>query len=294
MSLNLSKKKTLLLDQILSKVGDLNFCRRIIQMLEYLNIKKGEVILDMGCGEGFYSMLISNLYDCSIFAIDNDRKILGQAERWLAGNTKVEFGRGDICKLNFYDNTFDKIICTEVLEHIPDDSRAVKELLRVLKPGGILAATVPNSNFPFAWDPLNKILGWLHLGHFNPKNEFFGGIWSYDHKRLYSPDDLSGLLDDNGFKVEDVKVLTHYGVPFNHLVLYLGKSLYTKLPVSAEVKNSMEKFKWDEEGKAKNGSIFSYLINLVFFLIKKVDSLNNREFSLETSSMAVAAKAVKR
>ena len=50
---------------------------------------------------------------------------------------------GDGTRLPFPDDTFDRIICSEVLEHIPDDDAALAELHRVLKPGGMLAATVP-------------------------------------------------------------------------------------------------------------------------------------------------------
>jgi SAM-dependent methyltransferase len=50
---------------------------------------------------------------------------------------------GDATRLPFADDTFDRIIASEVLEHIPGDMAALAELTRVLKPGGILAATVP-------------------------------------------------------------------------------------------------------------------------------------------------------
>ena len=54
---------------------------------------------------------------------------------------------GDALRLPFPDDTFDRIIASEVLEHVPDDQAALDELFRVLKPGGTLAVTVP------AWLP---------------------------------------------------------------------------------------------------------------------------------------------
>lgn len=294
----LNKIQTKKLEQILSKVGDLNFRRRVITMIDYLDIQEGDQILDMGCGEGFYSMIFDQLYNVKVTAVDYDDEIMGMAKEWLKDSNKVSFEKGDICNLRFKDNTFDKIICTEVLEHIVDHEKATSELYRVLKKGGKLAVTVPNKNYPFMWDPFNWIREHLGLGHFDTKNGFWGGIWAYDHKRLYLPYDLKKLLQDQKFDVEKLEVLTHYGVPFNHLVLYTGKQFYTSLPVPEEVRNSMEKFEWSSDSPKKKsfnplGIILSFFISSVFSILKFVDSFNNKKFKLTTSTMAVSALAVK-
>lgn len=281
------------LTKILSKTGDLNFRRRIVKMLEYLDIRPGDIVLDMGCGEGFYSMIFNNLYDCTVYAVDYDPEILSLAHKWLDGKKGVFVEQGDIKKLRFQDNFFDKIICTEVLEHIDEDYVAIKELYRVLKPGGTIAITVPNKNYPLVWDPLNKIREWLGFGHFNPMSGFWGGIWAKDHKRLYLPNEIKSLAENAKFNVDRLEVLTHYGFPFNHLILWLGKSFYTRMPVSEDVKMSMEKFDWDKDTKKKQ-TLFSFILNLGFSVLKKIDKFNEREFPLTTSSMAVALKGVKK
>jgi ubiquinone/menaquinone biosynthesis C-methylase UbiE len=287
------------LDRILSKVGDLNFKRRVLTMLDYLDIQDGDLILDMGCGEGFYAMIFEQLYECKVIAVDYDKKLLAMAKEWLKDSEKITFELGDICNLRFSDNYFDKIICTEVLEHIDFHEKATSELFRVLKSGGVLAVTVPNKNYPLMWDPLNKIRESLNLGHFNPLNGFWGGIWAYDHKRLYLPEDLKALLEQYSFNVKKLEVLTHYGVPFNHLVLYAGKSFYTKLPVPEEVRSKMEKFEWDETQHSKPvkksivGTMLSLMISTFFSVIKWVDRKNDKKFSLDVPTMAVAALAVK-
>src|SRR3989304_409261 len=91
------------LEKILSKTGDLNFKRRVVTMLEYLDIQPGDHILDMGCGEGFYSMIFDNLYDCKITAVDFDPEILALAHKWLDGRSNVTLEQGDITKLRFPD-----------------------------------------------------------------------------------------------------------------------------------------------------------------------------------------------
>lgn len=284
---NLNKTQTKILEKLLSKVGDMFFKRRIYKVLEYLKIEKDDKILDVGCGEGFYELVISNLYDCNIVAIDNDKKILNMAKKQLGKNKKIKLELQNVKKLPYKSTSFDKIICTEVLEHINEDDVVVKELYRVLKPGGILAITVPNENYPLLWDPLNKVRGYLGLGHFDPKDKFFGGIWSYDHKRLYSPNTLNKLLNEAGLKVKKIEVITKYGLPFNVLVLNLGKAFYTQLPVDESIKNQMEKFDWEKEKQPRN--FYTSMIDAVFSVIKWIDKYNEKKFDLGTSTMGVCA-----
>ncbi len=260
-------------------------------MLDYLRISQSDVVLDAGCGEGFYSMIFSNLYGCRVIAVDSDTKILDMAKMWLKDDPNINFQVASLNNLGYPDNYFDKIVCSEVLEHIPDDSGAAGELYRVLKPGGTIALTVPNKNYPFLWDPFNKIREFLGLGHFNPKSEIWGGIWAYDHKRLYSAADIEKVITDAGFRVEKREAITHYGIPFNHLLLVLGKRISTRLPISDNAKSSMEKFKWDQDsGSAKT---LPFPINIFFDFMKYVDGFNNKEFNIIQPTMAISIKATK-
>jgi SAM-dependent methyltransferase len=289
--LKLPEEKLNLLEKMSSRVGDLNFKRRVITMLSYLDIKDGDRILDAGCGEGFYTMLISNLWNCEITAIDNDTVILSKAKKWLPNSNKITVRQESLYDIKSPDDYFDKVLCTEVIEHLDDDIKAVNELKRILKTGGILALTVPNKNYPLLWDPFNKIRESLGLGHFSPLNGFWGGIWAYDHKRLYSPKDIESVVSSCGFDVKKTEVITHYGVPFNHLVLYVGKNLYDRMPVSEDMKKSMEKFEWKDSNKK---SLWRTLLEFAFGILKKVDSFNEKDFSLNTSTMAVSVHAIKK
>lgn len=276
------------LDLILSKVGDLNFRRRIITLLDYLDIQSEDKVLDAGCGEGFYVMILREIFDCEVWAIDYDPHILEMAKKWFhRDDKKIHWQQADLTALSFKDESFDKIICSEVLEHIPEDGRAVSELYRVLKKGGKIGATVPNHNYPFLWDPLNWIRERLELGHFNADNGFWGGIWALGHQRLYYPYEIKHLLENEKFKVQKMKGLTHYGVPFNHMILYLGKQFYSRLPVPESVRQAMEKFEWKPSEK-KSKSFVSVLLNSVLALFKWVDHFNDDFDSLKASSMAVA------
>jgi ubiquinone/menaquinone biosynthesis C-methylase UbiE len=276
------------LEKILSKVGDLSFRRRILTLLRYLNIKSSDKILDAGCGEGFYVMLLNELYGCQVVGLDNDPEILNRARKWVGEKEGVEFIIGDVTKLPFENESFDKIILSEVLEHVPDDKMALSEIHRVLKNNGVLVVTVPNHDYPFLWDPLNWLREHLGLGHFHPDSGFFGGIWAM-HLRLYFPSEIKKLVEGAGFKVEKIEGLTHYCLPFNHNILYLGKRFYTRLPVPESLSSSMEKFEWK---KGPPESKFN-LIGWGLKVMKAVDSLNETRWDGHGSSLHIAIKAVK-
>ncbi len=93
---------------------------------------------------------------------------------------------GDGTRLPFGDDTFDRIICSEVLEHIPDVAAAAAELFRVLKPGGILAATVPT------WFP--EQVCWAI------NDEYHAPFVEGGHIRIFTEPRLRALLRGAGFK----------------------------------------------------------------------------------------------
>lgn len=109
-------------------------------------------------------------------------------------NSPIADVKADICNLPFGENEFDFIICNHVLEHIPNDTKAMQELYRVLKPGGTAILQVPyNASFPITFED-NSIT--------DPKEraKIFG---QYDHVRAYGMDFFTKLANI-GFKVDAV------------------------------------------------------------------------------------------
>ncbi|RAV28862.1 class I SAM-dependent methyltransferase [Sinomicrobium soli] len=102
--------------------------------------------------------------------------------------------KADICDLPFEDNTFDVILCNHVLEHIPDDTRAMQELYRVIKPGGMGIFQVPQD--------LHREKTFEDDSITDPKKRarIFG---QYDHVRVYGRDYFDRLRSI-GFKVDEV------------------------------------------------------------------------------------------
>ena len=99
--------------------------------------------------------------------------------------------KADICNLPFEDNQYDVLFCNHVLEHIPDDTKAMQELYRVLKPGGMAILQIPQDlkrDITFADDSITDQ---------KKRAEIFG---QYDHVRIYGRDYLDKLRSI-GFQV---------------------------------------------------------------------------------------------
>ncbi|MDY7104379.1 MAG: methyltransferase domain-containing protein [Actinomycetota bacterium] len=158
-----------------------------------LGLLAGDRLLDIGAGFGRHAYEAlrrganvvacdwgwDELSECRTY-LDAIR-VAGESPESASGSAT----RADIGRLPFPDHSFDRIIASEILEHIPDDSRAVAELWRVLRPGGSLAVTVPS------WLP-ERICWALSSDYHAPAAE--GG-----HVRIYTEAGMRRLLAGAGF-----------------------------------------------------------------------------------------------
>jgi SAM-dependent methyltransferase len=118
---------------------------------DLLDLRPGATVLDLGCGEGRHAFEAYRR-GARVVAVDRGAPEVETTKRWLgaiaeAGEAPAgahyEVVRGDLLHLPVPDASVDRVIASEVLEHIPDDARAMAEIARVLKPGGRVAVTVP-------------------------------------------------------------------------------------------------------------------------------------------------------
>ncbi len=157
-----------------------------------LGLRPGDRVLDMGCGAGRHAFeMYRRGGDVVAFDQDGDElagvlEIFGamreQGEVPLGAEADIK--QGDALAMPFADEEFDRIVASEVLEHIPDDETAIAELVRVLRPGGTIAVTVPR------WLP-EKIC-WALSDQYH---EVEGG-----HVRIYTGDELVGKLQAAGLE----------------------------------------------------------------------------------------------
>lgn len=160
--------------------------------LERLDIQPGHLLLDAGCGEGRHCFG-SLSRGASVIGVDLDIGPMRDASKRMRNfdfddvekGRLAEMAQGDAFQLPFADTTFDRIICSEVMEHVHDYRGALRELARVAKPGAKLAVTIPTATSEHLY---------LHLG-----DEYFespGG-----HIRIFRPRELAEGMAAAGFDV---------------------------------------------------------------------------------------------
>lgn len=155
-----------------------------------LGIRSGDRLLDVGCGVGRTLLELSRVPGLSI-GVDWAREDLHRGAYWFQmmrreGSTQgcVYFMQGDATRLPFVDGSFDRVVCTEVLEHVDDDRAVLTELVRVLRPGGVLAIAVP--------DEISERMLWQISSQYR---NYPGG-----HVRTYRRRDIPRLLSGNGVR----------------------------------------------------------------------------------------------
>ncbi|NYI06796.1 class I SAM-dependent methyltransferase [Allostreptomyces psammosilenae] len=152
----------------------------------------GDTVLDVGCGAGRHSFEAYRR-GARVVALDRSAKDVREvatmfaamaAEKQVPAGAEAIAMEGDAHALPFPDDSFDKVIASEILEHIPDDKSVLAEAARVLRPGGLLAVTVPR------WLP--EQICWKLSDAYH---EVEGG-----HIRIYRGDELVARIEEAGLR----------------------------------------------------------------------------------------------
>ena len=170
--------------------------------LERLDVRPGHRLLDAGCGEGRHCFG-SLSRGASVVGLDLDFDAMRDASKSLKrrGREQGRLGamlQGDAFHLPFANGSFDRIICSEVMEHVHDYRGAARELARVARPGARIAVTIPTATSEHLY---------LRLG-----DEYFespGG-----HIRIFRPRDLAEGLAAAGFDVEGCGFAHGFHTPY--------------------------------------------------------------------------------
>jgi ubiquinone/menaquinone biosynthesis C-methylase UbiE len=161
--------------------------KRFIQAKKYLKAIKARQILDIGCNSGTFTRQIYNVFPKSkIYGIDISRKAILYAKRKYKD---MSFSVARAEKLPFKNKSFDLVTCFEVLEHVDEPEKIIKEILRVLRKKGNLIIIVPTENLLF------RVIWalWTKLGP--------GRVWKHTHVQKFTNNNLDALLKKLGCSI---------------------------------------------------------------------------------------------
>ena len=201
-----------------------------IDFRRHLRLAPGDMLLDLGSGNGRHTIEACR-WPCRVISVDVDGEELRRARYYLRapeGGSPykyyseqekpgiagwAEFVLADAQHLPFKDATFDKVLCTEVMEHIPDDKEGIAELYRVAKPSSDVAVSVPR---------------------FWPERIFWTLSWEYwhtpgGHVRVYRPGEMARYLTEQGFEVHTTRYRHAFQAVYWFLRCTFGKNSENRL-----------------------------------------------------------------
>jgi len=177
----------------------LNLSKRLRAIEQYAAID-GKQILDCGCGAGEYVQAFLDR-GAEAWGIEFSKEKVASSRVDLGGRLAV----GDLAALAVRDNTIDVALLNEVLEHVPDEQRVLREVYRVLRPGGTLVLFSPNRRYPFETHGSTLKKSGRRVPHFVPLIPYiplglattFLDFWA----RNYWPGELRRMVTHAGFTV---------------------------------------------------------------------------------------------
>ena len=266
--------------------ADMAFKKRAQTIFEWVPPADDKVILDCACGRGFYLNMYRYVSRCKLVGLELEADIIRKAQRNVGHLPDLTLTRGNIYTLPFPDDFFDGVILSEILEHLDDDVAGLREVRRVLKPGGVVAITVPNARYPLWWDPINWTLE--RMLHTHIRRGPLAGIWA-NHVRLYERDDLRAAVEQAEFAVEAERQFTHYSFPFIHNLVYgLGKPLLESGVMPDRLANAADRTTFDQN----RGSLLNP-VNLGIAVLNLFDRPNRIDEPPWRSTVNLAIKARK-
>lgn len=266
--------------------ADMAFKRRVRTIFEWIPPADDKIILDCACGRGFYLNYYRYVSGVKLVGLELDPEIIRKAQKNVGHLPDITLNRANIYSLPYPDNYFDGVILSEILEHIDDDVRGLREVFRVLKPGASVAITVPNANYPLLWDPINKTLETVFKTKI--RKGPLSGIWA-NHVRLYTLEELRKAVTDAGFKITAERAFTHYSFPFIHNLVYgLGKPLVESGVMPDNLTNAADRTTF-----AKNQGSLLNPINVGLAVLNFFDRPNKMDEPLDRSTVNLCIKATK-
>lgn len=164
------------------------------QVLSALGPRPLGRMLNVGSGEGDFDPTLAR-FATELESCDVNEDDVAHARAMNANVENLHYSVQNGEALDFADAAFDVVTCFEVIEHVGDAAKLMRELARVLKPGGALVLSCPSLHFPVTYDPINTALA-ARGTHVSV------GAYAYGHSWLVDGKDLERWATDAGLRVE--------------------------------------------------------------------------------------------
>ncbi len=158
--------------------------------------------LNLGTGEGDYDAMIAQ-YCKHLHACDINEQDIAFARQLNAHQPHIEYRIENALQLGYPDACFDLLISVDVIEHVGQPERMMQEVGRVLQPGGLALITFPSMEFPFTYDPVNRILAWM-----GSRRHIAQGAYAFGHEYLINGADFRQWAARNGLEVVEERNLS--------------------------------------------------------------------------------------
>ena len=172
--------------------------------IDRLSLTPGAHVLDVCCGSGASAIPAAEQVGPQgyVLAVDLAERLLelGRAKAQTRGLTNIEFRLGDMLQLGLPEASFDVVVCVFGIFFVPDISRAVRELWRLVRPGGQLAITTWG---PHLFEPANTTF-WEVIRAERP--EFYKGFNPWD--LICDPPSVRAVLEAGGAKVTNASAVS--------------------------------------------------------------------------------------
>jgi SAM-dependent methyltransferase len=157
--------------------------------------------LDCGCADGGYTAAMANWGADRVVGIELEEQRVFKAQAKKPGSSPLSYVCGASETLPFSDASFDGVLLNEVLEHVADETATLRDILRILRPGGHLVVMSPNRLFPFEGHGMK--LGRIKLPFPVPLAPWLPSRWTMSlmSARNYWPGELREIIRTSGFEI---------------------------------------------------------------------------------------------
>ena len=166
--------------------------------------------LNLGTGEGDYDRMLAG-YVRDLVGCDVNEEDIAYAAQLNKGVLNLHYEVNNALELTYPDNHFNLVVSSEVIEHVGRPDIMMKEIQRVLAPGGYAVLTFPSREFPFTYDPVNRIWQWLR----KPSDKEFlisQGGYAFGHDYLIGSQDFKQWTQEAGLEIVSFQPLSGWMV----------------------------------------------------------------------------------